>query len=170
MLADTGSAGFSIEAVARRAGASKATVYRHWSSAGDLLVDAMDRTFRPFPPPATGRLDTDLIALLDQQTTMLGGDFPRLMAAFIDAAERDPDLAGRHADLTGRRRAPLLEVLDRARRRGEIAPDADLELVADLLVGPMFYNRFIAHRARSASTPADVVRHVLRAIAPTDPR
>jgi AcrR family transcriptional regulator len=170
VLGDVGSAGFSIEAVARRARASKATLYRHWPSSRDLLVDAMDQTFQPFPPPATGGLETDLAVLLDQQRAMLDGVFPRLMAAFIDAAERDPELAARHADLTRQRRAPMLDVLERARDRGEIASDVDLELIADLLVGPMFYNRFIAHRAIPAATSVQVVRHVLDAVAASGPR
>lgn len=170
VLADEGSAGFSMQAVARRAGASKATVYRHWSSAGALLVDAMDRTFRPYPPPETGSLEGDVEELLHHQFVLVsGGEFPRLMAAFVDAAERDPTLAGLHAELTRRRRLPLLEVLARAQRSGEIRPDADLELVADLLVAPLFYNRFIAHRPIPDTRPGEVVAHVLRAVRQEQP-
>ena len=57
-LADEGSAGFTMQSIARRAGASKATLYRHWPSASALLVDAMAEAFRPFPAPATGDLLT----------------------------------------------------------------------------------------------------------------
>jgi AcrR family transcriptional regulator len=56
--------GFTIESVAPRAGASKATLYRHWPSASPLLVDAMDAEFRPLPKVDTGDLRGDLIALL----------------------------------------------------------------------------------------------------------
>src|SRR5881409_1415877 len=56
VLAEQGLPGFTVEAVAARSGASKATVYRHWPSRGTLLVDAMDRSFQPFPAPSTGRL------------------------------------------------------------------------------------------------------------------
>jgi hypothetical protein len=51
---------------------------------------------------------------------------PRLLAAFIDAAERDPALAGLHADLTRRRREPLLVVLARGHERGQLPIDLDL--------------------------------------------
>ncbi|GAB3801580.1 TetR/AcrR family transcriptional regulator [Micromonospora zhanjiangensis] len=116
-----GLAGFTMEAVARRAGASKATIYRHWSGTGPLLIDAMDATFRPFPTPDTGRLATDVAQILGAFVTLLeNAPFPRLLAAFIDAAERDPTLAALHADLTRRRREPLLVVLARARDRGEL--------------------------------------------------
>ena len=52
LLADEGITGFTMEAVASRAGASKATVYRHWASPAALLVDGMDLAFQPLPQPA----------------------------------------------------------------------------------------------------------------------
>ena len=165
ILASEGLPGFTIEAIARQAGASKATIYRHWGSAAALLIDAMDTTFRPLAAPTTGRLRSDLTQLLDGFVAMLRDTpFPRLMAAFIDAAERDPTLAGYHAELTQRRREPLLEVLERARDRGEIPATVDLELAVDLLAGPFFYNRFIAHRPIPGHFVANVVDHVLAAM------
>jgi AcrR family transcriptional regulator len=163
VLGDAGLPGFSMEAVARRAGASKATLYRRWPTAGALMIDAMDTTFRPFPVPDTGRVDTDVAALLSAFVTQLEHTpFPRLMAAFIDAAERDPTLAALHADLTRRRREPLIAVLARGRDRGELAPDVDLEVVTDLLSGPFFYRRFIAHRPIPPDLVTDVIAYVLK--------
>src|SRR6266540_442650 len=109
VLDEDGLPGFTMEAVARRAGASKATLYRRWPTVGALLIDAMDATFQPFPVPDSGRVETDLAQLLAAFVTVLEQTrFPRLLAAFIDAAERDPTLAALHADLTRRRREPLL--------------------------------------------------------------
>jgi AcrR family transcriptional regulator len=165
VLADLGMPGFTMEAIAQRAGASKATVYRHWPSRAALLVDAMDLAFEPLPLPATGQLRTDLIDLVSRLQALLSGQpFPRLMAAFIDAAERDPALSSLHAQLTERRREPLRHVLAQARRRGEIPSTTDLELAVDLLAGPAFYRRFIAHRAFPHRNAAAVVDHVLTAI------
>ena len=90
-LADEGSAGFTMQSIARRAGASKATLYRHWPSTSALLVDAMAEAFQPFPAPATGDLRGDLVALLTGAAHLLTSErFPRLMAAVVDLAERDP--------------------------------------------------------------------------------
>jgi AcrR family transcriptional regulator len=162
VLDDDGLPGFTMEAVARRAGASKATLYRRWPTVGALMIDAMDATFQPFPVPDTGRVDTDLAQLLTAFVTLLEHTrFPRLLAAFIDAAERDPALAALHADLTRRRREPLLVVLARARERGQLPPDLDPEVVIDLLTGPFFYRRFIAHRPIPPGLINDVITHVL---------
>lgn len=165
VLADRGLPGFTMEAVADRAGASKATVYRHWRSPGALLVDAMDRSFQPFPLPASGQLRADLIELVSRLEALVTDQpFPRLMAAFVDAAERDPTLKELHGQLTERRREPVLRVLARARERGEIPPGADLELAVDLLAGPAFYRRLIAHRPFPRHHAAAVVDHVLAAL------
>jgi AcrR family transcriptional regulator len=169
VLAERGLGGFTIEAVAQRAGASKATIYRRWESPGQLLVDAMDASFRPFPLPATGRLRTDLIELLTRFQALLSGrPFPQLMAAFIDAAERDPTLSRLHLQLTERRREPLRQVLVKARLRGEIPSTADLELAIDLLASPAFYRRFIAHQELPRNYPTAVVDYVLRAVGHAD--
>jgi AcrR family transcriptional regulator len=150
--------GFSMEAVARRAHASKATLYRHWPTPGALLIDAMDTTFQPLPVPDTGSLETDVAQLLNAfLATLEQTPFPRLLAAFIDAAEREPALAKLHSELTNRRREPMLTVLRRARDRGQLDHDLDPELLTDLLTSPFFYHRFIAHRP----IPRDLVDRVI---------
>jgi AcrR family transcriptional regulator len=166
VLAEQGLGGFTMEAVAARSGASKATVYRHWTSRGTLLVDAMDRSFQPPPTPTTGTLRTDLIELLRGAEALLtDSPFPRLMAAFIDAAERDPALARLHVELTERRREPVRRALSAAQERGELPPDADVELAVDLLVSPAFYRRFIAHRPFPGDSAPAIVDAVLTAVA-----
>jgi AcrR family transcriptional regulator len=154
--------GFTMEAVARHAGASKATLYRHWASAGALLVDAMDATFQPAPAPDTGDVATDVKVLLDAFVALVTGTpFPRLLAAFIDAAERDETLQALHADLTRRRREPLLAVLARGRERGQLPADPDPELTVDLLTAPLFYRRVVAHRPIPPGLVDDLIAEVL---------
>ncbi|TDO59046.1 TetR family transcriptional regulator [Kribbella sp. VKM Ac-2571] len=162
VLDEAGLAGFTMEAVARRAGASKATLYRRWPTTGALLVDAMDATYRPFPTPDTGSVTKDVTEILNAFVTLLERTpFPRLLAAFIDAAERDPALSKLHTDLTNRRREPLLTVLQRGRDRGELPPDTDPELTTDLLTSPFFYRHFVAHRPIPRRMVADVIARVL---------
>ncbi len=165
VLADKGLPGLTMEAVARRAEASKATLYRHWASPAAMLVDAMDSMSRVLPVPATGGLRSDLLELLGGlQTHVITQPYPRLMAAFIDAAERDPALWELHARLTERRREPVRHVLAEAIRRGDIPSGTDLEVVLDLLIGPTFYRRFVAHGAFPDDYASSVVDHVLRAV------
>jgi AcrR family transcriptional regulator len=165
VLADQGLGGFSMEAVARRAGASKATVYRRWTSQSQLLVDAMDAGFRPFPLPSTGSLRTDLIEIFSTfESLVTRGPFSRLMAAFIDAAERDATLWSLHVQLTEQRREPVRHLLAEAISRGEVSRTTDLEMAVDLLAGPAFYRRFVAHWPFPPGYAAAIVDLVLAAI------
>jgi AcrR family transcriptional regulator len=169
VLAEGGLPGFTMEAVALRAGASKTTVYRRWRSRSALLVDAMDQAFQPLEKPTTGDLRRDLLALMVASEALLGSQpFPRLLAAVIDAAEQDPSLAGFHFELTERRREPVRAVLAEAAARGTLSPTVDPELVIDLLVGPAFYRRFVAHRPFPPRYATDVVDFVLAALASAD--
>jgi AcrR family transcriptional regulator len=166
VLAEQGLPGFTVEAVADRAGASKATLYRRWPSRQRLLLEAMDTlASRPFPVPETGVLRTDLIELVSKLEELLTAPpFARLMAAFIDAAERDPSLQRLHHEITERRREPLRRVLVEARRRGELPATADVDLAVDLLTSPAFYRRFIAHQPFPDDYASVVVDYVLRAL------
>lgn len=161
-LAEDGAARFTIDAIAARAQASKSTVYRRWPNAAALLVDAMEYSFRPIDTPDTGSLQGDLRPVVVHTRQLLTATpFPRLMAAIIDLAERDAALAETHAALTARQRAPMLDVIARAQTRGEIRTDADPELLADLVVGPLFYRRFVAHRELSDDLAESLVTTVL---------
>jgi AcrR family transcriptional regulator len=166
VVAEHGLPGFTMEAVAQRAAASKTTLYRRWASREELLVEAMDElASRPFPLPATGDLRSDLIELMRMVESLLNEQpFPRLMAAFIDAAERDPTLQRMHATITESRRRPIRHVLVEARLRGELPSSADLELAIDLLTAPAFYRRFIAHQPLNEAYAAAVVDQVLAAL------
>jgi AcrR family transcriptional regulator len=167
VLAENGLPGFTMEAIAHQAGAGKSTVYRHWAKPSALLIAAMDAQFEPLQNTATGDVRTDLVNLFTQASALLSdGRFPRLMAAFIDAAEREPELAALHTEITNRRRQPVLQLLRDAVGRGQVRDDTDLELAVDLLTGPFFYRRFIAHRPIPAHMAEAVVDHVLASLAP----
>jgi AcrR family transcriptional regulator len=165
LLAEHGLPGFTMEAVAHRAGASKTTVYSRWPTRTLLLIDAMDSASPPLPVPSSDGLRDALIELVSGMQAKLSEKvFPRLMAAFIDAAEQEPALREMQVGLTQRRRQPVRQVLTNARHRGEIRDDADIELAIDLLTGPMFYRRFLIHEPFSARHAEHLVDHVLRAV------
>lgn len=165
LLADEGLGGFTMDAVAARAGASKATVYRRWSTRSELIADAMDHISQTDPVPDTGELRSDLGELLAGLHALLSTQpFPRLLAAFVDAAERDTALSALHAELAERRREPLRRVLRRACERGEIPAATDIELAIDLLTGPAFLRRLIRHQHSSTDYAYAIVDHVLAAL------
>lgn len=153
--------------MAARAKVGKATIYRHWRSRAELVMDAMAMV--PGPPPlvSTGDLRADLCGALHRPGR--GPRRPersRLLAALVDAAERDPELARLHVQHADVRRAPARAAIVAAVERGELAPDTDPDLAVDLVAGPLFYRRLLTHQPVTRAVVESVVDTVLACLRP----
>ena len=167
LLAELGFAGLTIEGIAAVAGVGKSTIYRHWSSKAQLVIEAFGSIARVDPPIRTGDLRTDLVARLRALITAVNS--PKLgpiIPSLIDAAERDPELAELHRQFTAQRRRFVLDVLESAIDQGVVDPAADVELVADLLAGPVFYRRLISRAALEPGYAERLVDTLLRVLQP----
>lgn len=137
LIATRGIGGCTLEAVAKKSGVAKTTLYRHWSSRNMLLVHAIDCQIERIPTPNTGSLRSDLLTLMAVfQEVANTAEHRRLMLEVMATAATDPELAAVHRSLMQERRRPLCEVVERAIERGEIDP-VDPQLAADFIEGPM---------------------------------
>lgn len=136
-LAETGYARMSMDAVARRAGAGKAAIYRRWESKQAMVLDVVaDMTWQAVPVPNTGTLRGDVSAYVAHATAMRNDPRAvRLVADLTAEAARSPELA-RLADQVIRqpRRAVGGKLLERAMARWELSANLDPELALDCLV------------------------------------
>ena len=137
LLVEVGFSSLTVEGVASRAGVGKATIYRRWSSKLPLVVEAFGQ-LPGFEPVDSGSLTSDLKQMLGGyievfNSTPLSAVLPSL------AGERthNPELSELFEPVSMGRRRPLIEAFERARDRGEVPDDLDLELAADLVVGPI---------------------------------
>ena len=135
-LVELGYDRLTFDSVAASAKASKATLYRRWPSKIDLVVEALQLMMGVEADryPDTGSLRGDLIA----QACAKGGlsdDKPlRIFASLLNASQRDAELhEALVTRLIGPKMAAARTVFDAAQQRGEIGPDADLDLLATLL-------------------------------------
>jgi AcrR family transcriptional regulator len=160
-LAERGYARMSVDAVAARAGVSKPTIYLRHATKADLATAAI-ASMRAEPRPApTDDVRGDLIAHL--RLLRAGLERPHGMATFgtVLAEEHEtPELLDLFRErLVRPRRRELRAVLDAARERGELRPDADLDVAVAALVGA-FFGRYLAGDAlggRFVSTLVDTV-------------
>jgi AcrR family transcriptional regulator len=164
LVAERGVAGATIEAVSARSGVARTTIYRQWPHQGRLVLDAF-RSIAPDPPsPDTGTLRGDLVLLLGGLAEALRSTRAgELMPALIDASQRDPEFAQLHAQEVVRRHQPVLAVLRRGVRRGELPVDVDLDDLVDRLAGPVIHRRFVSGLPLDAGFAERVVDRVLRA-------
>jgi AcrR family transcriptional regulator len=150
-LVDHGYAAMTIHGIARRAGVNKTSLYRRWGTKGALLAEALASMSPDAPaPPDTGDVRTDLLVLWSTAPPpRRPGDFARPVAVSraLAAADSDPAVAAAHHLLWQRRLELIKVVVERAVSRGQLPPEADPELLMDLLFGP-FHTRVIARGQR----------------------
>jgi AcrR family transcriptional regulator len=142
LLAEVGFAAITIEGIAARAGVGKQTIYRWWPSKTDILMDAfLDDAAEDLVPPDSGNLADDLRAHLAKLAHFLSlSDAGAVFRALSAQAQHDPKLAARlRADYLNRQRDADRLPLIRAIERGELAPDLDVAVAVDQLVGPIYY-------------------------------
>lgn len=167
LVAEVGIANLTMDAVAARAGVGKATIYRRWSSKEALMLDAWTSVARPVVDPDTGDIHDDLLALLggfDQPHD--GPDLQRVFPQMVAAARVNPEVAAAYQAWVATRRAPMRAVLERAKARGELRADADLEIVHDLLVAPLLYRWLITEASVDRTVIERLITTVLAAVAP----
>ena len=149
MLLTRGLAAVSMDAVAARAGVSKATIYRWWPTKETLALDALyERLTEPGPePPDTGTLRGDLVALLLGWKERVGGrPFGRVISALITEAATDPAFGALYRErYVEPRRAQARTIFQRALGRGEIRAGTDLEAAIDLLYGALYHRLLHGH-------------------------
>ena len=139
VLAETGYDGMTIDMVAARAKAGKATLYRRWPSKAELVLDAVacmkSADLELDALPNTGTLRGDLVAMVKSPTIREGERKLKVMAGIVSMIARSPELAvAARAALVEPRVAANRVVFQRAIDRGEISADRDIERLC--LVGP----------------------------------
>ena len=144
LIGEVGYAKLSIEGIAARAGVGKQTIYRWWPSKAAVLLDAVislaeGQEGETADLPDTGDVEADLKRVF--RATLEGLNDPRYdaaMRALATVIPHDPALA---ADYTERLDGPLARVkrdrLRKAQEAGQLSPGLDLDIVAEMLWGPL---------------------------------
>jgi AcrR family transcriptional regulator len=146
LAGEVGIHGMSMDDLARRAGVSKATIYRRWPSKEALVLDALAHAIRPFDLVDTGSLLGDLETYLRELGhRMETGRTSDVLPDLISASARDAALRESLDEWVRHRRQPLNTILGRGVQRGELAADADLDTIIDALIGAFMYRRLLSH-------------------------
>lgn len=124
-IADHGYAALTMDQVARRAGASKASLYRRWPSPVPLVVDAVYHALPTAQLPDEGSLRADVLGVLRQVVRQLDGPAGSALRGLHGDALRDPAVAEQiHRVSRGNALAIMTTVVDRAVARGECHPES----------------------------------------------
>jgi AcrR family transcriptional regulator len=175
VLAETGYDGMTIDMVATRAKAGKATLYRRWASKGELVIDAVAcmKQIDPEAIPDTGTLRGDLVAMIKPHALHDADKKLRIMGALTSMLARDPELAdAAYAAIVEPRAAVNRMLLQRAIDRGEIAADTDIEMMSLISQSMATYRTIMLRKPVDRDFLISIIDGVLMpalGIAKTDP-
>ena len=138
----------TVDAVARRAGVARTTVYRHFGGLDGLIVaggatSAIARVSDQ-DGPDTGSLRGDLLEIQRRYLAIVASPVNRSVFVWmVTRAMQDPEAAAWFRLVRNQPRGPTVVAIQRAIARGEIPPTVDVEMALHLIQGPMISKRII---------------------------
>lgn len=168
LLATQGYTRMTLDQVAAVAGVSKSTIFLRWKTKADLVTAALASVRMTGASAPTGDARTDLVAILeDFAATVERVHGMALIGTCLAEEAHTPELLTLLRERTVRpRRALLRTVLEQARDRGVIRPDADLDAAVSALLGP-FYADYMARSSARPEWARLAVDLVLAGLRPT---
>ncbi|MGO2748884.1 MAG: TetR/AcrR family transcriptional regulator [Pseudoclavibacter sp.] len=151
VLAETGYDGMTIDMVATRAKAGKATLYRRWASKSDLVLDAVacmkSKDLDLGALPDTGTLRGDLVAMVRPPNIRDAERKLNVMTGVVSMIARDPDMAAAAQEaIVAPRAAANRVIFERAIARGEIAADVELDTLSMIAPAMAAFRTLILRR------------------------
>lgn len=145
VLAEVGYRALTMDAVAAKAKAGKATIYRRWDSKLHLVIDACHMlAARVIGEPDSGSVREDLVQFLLSFARLLTGPTGRAAHALVSELPHEPELARRFREaFLVPHRATMLRLLERGIARGEVDPAAPHEMVVELSGATLTHRRMI---------------------------
>jgi AcrR family transcriptional regulator len=144
VLGEVGYDRLTMDAVAHRAKASKATLYRRWNSKATLVVESLARMKTTPAIPDTGDLRSDLLAAFCGHGGLTDHDTTSTFGAVVTAVSTDPEFAAEFRKQVVAPKALVSRtVFERARDRGELRADLDLDIAVPALAGIVLHRVFV---------------------------
>ena len=137
----------SIEAIARKSGVGKTTIYRWWPSKVAVVMDAFVENVlaaTPFPE------DVSATEAITQQMASLvqafSGEYGRIVAQIIAEGQADPEALASYRDrFIYSRRAAAKTIIQKGIENGEFDPELDAEMAIDILYGSIYFRLLVGH-------------------------
>ncbi len=147
LLGEHGYERMTIEAVARRAGVGKPTVYRRWSSKRDLVIDVLNHISDLPEMPAEGTARERLTDFMEEWWRLIvkAGHPSYRLQSLIGEMGRNPELGKSFRKaLVDNRRKKIMTVLREGMESGELRPDLDIILATDMIFGTVIAQRLVS--------------------------
>lgn len=166
LLIENGFAGITVEKIAERANVSKATIYKWWANKAAVVMDGfLNATNVELPIPNTGSTVEDMFIQVDNFVKFLTTRKGNVITEIIAEGQYDPKLADiyRNAYFTPRRNISK-QILERGISRGELRTDLNVEVIIDLIWGPVFYRLLITGEVIDSAFVKELINYAFEGI------
>ncbi len=141
LLIEDGFLNLTCDAIAQRAGTSKATIYRWWPNKVKVVIDAFTEALSPqLPLQPADTLEDFVTGHIQQFIKAVNGQNGRLLAAILAAAQIVPEVHEAYLTLWFKPRRELLhKILLQFQRSGQLSSKADIDATLDALFGALHF-------------------------------
>ena len=168
LLAENGVRELTIEGVAARAGVAKTTIYRRWRSRDELAFAVLLELVELLGVPDVGDTRAELVYLVESVVRVLSSTLMgRVMQGLVSDLASDPERQRAFRErVVGARVVELRGVVERGVQRGDLRPDLDVDLMYELLLGPVYLRLLLSGAPLEAGLAERLVDAVLPGFAP----
>lgn len=166
LLLETGFGAVTVEKIADRAKVSKATIYKWWPNKAAVVMDgflssAADR----LPVPDTGSVFDDILMHATNLSRFLISREGKIITEIIGEGQMDSGLAEAYRTRYFQpRRLEARSLMERGVQRGELKDNLDIEVVTDLIYGPIFYRLLVTGQPIDDAYVQQLVRYAFQGI------
>jgi AcrR family transcriptional regulator len=152
----------TTDAIAKAAGSSKSTLYKHWADKDALLAEVTARLIATMPVANSGDPQADATQVLrnmfvEDRNGHLGKIWPKIFGYTACHPEFCAELKRGIEEHTPKH--SLVSILREAIASGELREEVEIEFALDLLAGPLMHHRFL-HGSVPPELPGQVVATV----------
>lgn len=165
LLTHTSVQKLSIEAIAKKAGVGKTTIYRWWPNKTSVVVDSIfsQPAFHNILPTPNSATD-GIRAQVERLSRQLSGKNGRIVAEILGEAQAEPDALRIFIEtFLQDRYNSLSSLIEAGKQNGEFAVDLDTEAAIDVIMGPIFF-RLISGQAIDETTTHQITQLLLKTL------
>jgi len=157
----------TMDRIAKNVLRPRSSLYRRWPSKRHLVAYAVVSELGENPAADTGTLRGDLLSAVRTLWRAFRGPLGHALAGLVADMAQDAALGSIiRQQVLGPRRRSMRDAIERARVRGEMRNDFDVELLLDMLTGPFYFRRLFGHASMKRKNTEQIVDCILRVIKP----
>jgi AcrR family transcriptional regulator len=151
----------SIEAIAKKAGVGKTTIYRWWPNKIAVILEAVQASSTSSPSvhsTQSVRASEDFVKQIERFAKIMKGRQGKILAETFAESQGNKDmLASFYQHFMLAHEETLARILAEGQKTGEFRPTLKIELVVDMIYGSLFYKLM----SNSETLDQDFIDHLI---------